>query len=160
MKRKLLWLSVIAVTGAGTAVSKECKDINFPAQVQQDGSTLTLNGLGMRQATVFKVNVYVAALYVAKTSTDANAILGAAAPYELILQFVRDVSADDIEKSWREGLARNAGAQLPAFNDRIARLTSWMTDIKTGQRLQFSFKPGVGVEVSVNGTVKGDDQRR
>ena len=155
MQRKLLWLSVIAVLGAGSAVSKECKDINFPAQIQVDGSALTLNGLGMRQATLFKVDVYIAALYVAKTSNDANAILGAAAPYELILHFVRNVSADDIEKSWREGFARNASAQLPAFNDRIARLTGWMTDIKTGQRLQFSFKPGVGVEVSVNGAVKG-----
>lgn len=155
MRRKLLWLSVIAVIGTGSAVSKECKEVNFPAQIQVDGSTLTLNGLGMRQATVFKVDVYVAALYVAKTSSDANAILGAAAPYQLILHFVRNVGATDIDKGWSEGFARNAGAQLPAFKDRIARLSAWMTDIKSGQRLQFSFKPGVGVEVSVNGTVKG-----
>lgn len=155
MQRKLLWPSVIAVIWAGSATGKECKEINFPSQIQVDGSTLTLNGLGMRQATVFKVDVYVAALYLAKTSSDANAILGAVAPYELILHFVRNVSADDIEKSWREGFARNAGAQLPAFNERIAKLTAWMMDIKTGQRLQFFFKPGVGVEVNVNGTVKG-----
>jgi hypothetical protein len=64
---------------------------------------LSLNGLGLRQATFLKVNVYVAALYVAKTSTDPKEILGSSAPSELILQFVRDVGADDLRKGWDEG---------------------------------------------------------
>ena len=58
---------------------------------------MTLNGLGLRQATAFKVNVYVAALYVPKTSSDASALL-AAAPKEIVLQFVRDVGASDIAR--------------------------------------------------------------
>ena len=75
MKRNLLLMlvSVITAFGVGVAHSKECKDVNFPEQVQVEGSTLTLNGLGLRQATVLKVNVYVAALYVVKPSTDADA---------------------------------------------------------------------------------------
>jgi hypothetical protein len=120
-----------------------------------DGSTLALNGLGIRQATLLKVNVYVAALYVAKTSSDANAILGQQTPYELILQFVRNVSAADINKSWAEGLERNAPQQLPALKDRVAMLTGWMSDIKSGQRLQFLFRPGTGLQVSADGVVKG-----
>jgi hypothetical protein len=39
--------------------------------VQIDGGTLTRNGLGLRQATVLHVNVYVATLYVAKVSEVA-----------------------------------------------------------------------------------------
>ena len=155
MHRKLLLVSVISVIGAATSQGKECRGVTFPDQAQVDGSALTLNGLGMRQATILKVNVYVAALYVAKTSGDANTILGAVAPYELILHFVRDVDASDIAKGWSEGFAKNAHGQLPALKDRIAKLSGWMADSKTGQRLQFSFKPGVGVQVSVNGTVKG-----
>lgn len=34
-------------------------------------------------------------------------------------------------------------------------LSGWMSDVKTGQRLTFLFKPGAGVQVNVNGTVKG-----
>ncbi len=68
------------------------------------GSAPSLDGL--RQATMFKVNVYVAALYVAKPSSDPTAILGSGAPSELILQFVRDVGADDLRKAWDEGFAR------------------------------------------------------
>lgn len=155
MHQKLLLIGVIATLGAAAAEGKECKGVNFPDQIQVEGNALMLNGLGMRQATMLKVNVYVAALYVPKPSADANAILGAAAPYELILHFVRNVGASDLAKGWNEGFDRNAHAQLPALKDRIAKLSGWMTDIKTGQRLQFSFKPGTGVQVSVNGTVKG-----
>jgi hypothetical protein len=52
----------------------------------------------LRQATAFKVNVYVAALYVAKTSSDPSVLLGSATPSELILQFVRNVGADDLRR--------------------------------------------------------------
>ena len=72
-KRILMPALVDRSVGAGVAHGKECKGVNFPDQAQVDGSTLTLNGLGLRQATMFKVNVYVAALYVAKTSNDPNA---------------------------------------------------------------------------------------
>src|SRR5438067_13785941 len=108
VKKILLHTFVIASLGTGIAQGKECKGVNFPDQVQVGGSNLTLNGLGLRQATAFKVNVYVAALYVTKTSTDANALLGANTPSELILQFVRNVGADDLRKGWSEGFEKNA----------------------------------------------------
>src|SRR6185312_13306094 len=57
---------LVAALGMGVAEGKECKGVSFPDQAQLEGSNLALNGLGMRQATAFKVNVYVAALYVAK----------------------------------------------------------------------------------------------
>ena len=161
MRRNLLVLAVIAALGAGVAQGKECKGVNFPDQAQVEGSALTLNGLGLRQATILKVNVYVAALYVAKASNDPTAILGSNSPYELILHWVRDVGVGDITKAWEEGFEKNAKGQLPALKDRIAMLNGWMADVKSGQRLTFTFKPGAGLQVNVNGavkgTIKGDD---
>ena len=54
MKRSLLFVlvSVITVFVTGVAHSKECQGVNFPEQMQLDGGTLTLNGLGLRQATI------------------------------------------------------------------------------------------------------------
>ena len=145
----------------GVATGKECKGVSFPDQLQVEGHALALNGLGLRQATVFKVNVYVAALYVAKTSSDPVALLGSNEAKELILHFVRDVGSDDLKKAWDEGFEKNAKGELPAVKDRVATLNGWMTDIKTGQRLTFVYKPAAGVEVDVNGspkgTIKGDD---
>ena len=159
--RMLMPLAVALALGTGIAHGKECKGVNFPDQVQVDGSSLTLNGLGLRQATAFKVNVYVAALYVAKTSADANALLGSNTPSELVLQFVRSVGADDLRKGWSEGFEKNSKGELPALKDRIAMLNGWMADVKTGDKLTFTNKPGAGVTVNVNGavkgTIKGDD---
>ena len=160
-RRILAQALVIMALSTGVAQAKECKGVNFPDQAPVEGSSLTLNGLGLRQATAFKVNVYVAALYVAKTSGDANALLGANTPSELILQFVRNVGVDDLRKGWTEGFEKNSKDQLPALKDRIAMLNGWMADVKTGERLTFIHKPGAGIQVDVNGavkgTIKGDD---
>ena len=72
MRRALLLSCAMAVLGVGVAHGKECKGINFPEQAQVEGSNLTLNGLGLRQATMFKVNVCVAALYVARPPVRAS----------------------------------------------------------------------------------------
>src|SRR5437762_12475441 len=155
LKQTMLCVFVIAALSTGVARGKECKGVSFPDQAQVEGSSLTLNGLGLRQATAFKVNVYVAALYVAKSSSDPNALLGANTPSELILQFVRNVGADDLQKGWSEGFEKNSKDQLPALKERIATFNGWMADVKTGERLTFIHKPGAGVSVNVNGTVKG-----
>jgi hypothetical protein len=161
LKRTMLQAFVVAALSTGIAQGKECNGVSFPDQLQVEGSSLSLNGLGLRLATMLKVKVYVAALYVAKTSSDPGALLASSAPSELILQFVRDVGADDIRKGWEEGFEKNSKAQLPALKERIAMLNGWMADVKSGQRLTFVHKPGAGIEVNVNGavkgTVKGDD---
>jgi hypothetical protein len=100
---------------------------------------------------VLRVNVYVAALYVAKPSNDPKTILESNTPKELILHFVRNVSASDLDKAWEEGFEKQRGA----FKDSLTMIESWMTDMKTGQRLTFIHKPGAGVQVDVNGTTKG-----
>ena len=103
MNRILVPAFVAAVLSAGVAYGKECKSVNFPDQTQVDGINLSLNGLGLHQATAFKVNVCVAALYVVKTSSDPEALIGSNTPSELLLQLVRNVGADDLRKGWSEG---------------------------------------------------------
>jgi hypothetical protein len=156
-------LSALVALGlsAGAANGRECAGVSFPDQAQVEGANLALNGLGLRLATMLKVKVYVAALYVEKKSNDPAAILGSSAPTELVLHFVRDVGADDVRKGFDEGFEKNAKAQLPALKERMTQLNSWITDVKSGQKLTFIHKPGVGVQVDVNGaakgTIKGDD---
>lgn len=146
-------IAALATLAAAPVYGKECKGVNFADQTQAGGATLVLNGLGLRQATIMKVNVYVAALYVAQKSADANAILASNTPKELILQSLRDVGGADLSKGWQEGFDNNAKDQLPALKERIEKLKGLMAD--GGQWLTFVAKPGTGVEVNVNGTVKG-----
>jgi hypothetical protein len=166
MKLSKMLITSCCLAAALTAVTplvqaKTCDGVSFPDEARIGGSTLKLNGLGLRLATMLKVHVYVAALYVAAVSTDANAILAANTPKELRLQFVRDVDASDLRKAWQDDFEKNAKQQMPALKDRIEKLKVWTADMKTGQQLVFSHKPGTGVEVSVAGaaagTIEGDD---
>jgi hypothetical protein len=163
-KTAALLISGLITLSAGSVTAKECNGISLPDQADVGGTSLTLNGLGLRKATMLKVKVYVAALYVAKPSSDPNSILRANAPFELVLHFVRDVRGDDLKGAWSEGFEKNAKPQLPALNERITTLNSWMSDVKAGQKMVFTFKPGTGLQVAeggaVKGTIKGDDFAR
>ena len=148
-------VGVSTLCSVGSAHGRECLKVNSPDQAVVDGATLALNGLGLRQATALKVNVYVAALYVAKPGNDPDAILAASTPKQLVLHFVRGVGRSDLTKAWDEGFAANAEGQLSALKERIEKLKSLMTDMKSGERLSFTYKPGGGVIVDTAGTVKG-----
>ncbi len=148
-------LGMVAALGTGAASAAECAGVSFPDRVRIDGDTLTLNGLGLRLATMLKVKVYVAALYVESPSTDAGTLLDPAAPKQLVLHFVRNLDAGDLEEAWEKGFESNAKRQLPALRERVDRLKSWMANMKTGERLTFTSKPGAGIEVDVKGRVEG-----
>lgn len=153
MRRSILAMALLCV--AGTAGARECAKVSFPDQVQVGGTQLAVNGLGMRKATFLKVDVYVAALYAASPSQEARALVESPGPQVLVLHFVRNVGVDDLTKAWREGFEKNARTALPALQERIATLNGWMTDMKSGQQLRFTRRPGAGVEVEVAGAVKG-----
>jgi hypothetical protein len=157
-------LGLIVALSTNVALAKECAGVKFDDQRNAAGQTLSLNGLGLRQATMFKVNVYVAGLYVAGPSKDANALLAANTAKLLVLHFVRDVGAGDLREAWEEGFQHNAKDGVADFKARIEKLQSWMADMSKGQTLAFLHQPGAGIEVAVNGkprgTLAGDDFAR
>jgi len=148
-------VSLMCLGAVAAAEARECKGVDFPEHAQVNGTDLALNGLGMRKATFLKVNVYVGALYVTRIAHDPQPLIDPGAPAELILHFVRNVGEGDLKNAWKEGFERVAKDQMAALGARVAMLNSWMSDIKTGQRLTFVRLPGTGIQVSVNGTVKG-----
>lgn len=162
MSRLIGALAGLALLAAAPAGAAECEGFRFPDTLNLGGKTLVLNGLGLREATVFMVDVYVAALYVAARSGDAAAVLAAPGAKRLVLHFLRDVDLEDITGAWNEGFAKTAGEGLGALEGRIATLNAWMATMKEGQRLVFTSRAGVEVEVAgkVRGTIPGDDFAR
>ena len=133
----------------------ECNGIGFPNHTQVQGTLLTLNGLGLSTVSTFKIRLYVAALYVAEPSNDPRAILDSSTPNEIIIQFIRAVSARELRKSLEEELSKNSPDRSPALEEGLQQLRSWAVDMRSGQRIIFIRRPGIGVEVDINGTVKG-----
>ncbi|MEM6957829.1 MAG: chalcone isomerase family protein [Myxococcota bacterium] len=56
----ILFASLMLV--AAPASARRCADVEFSPTTEVNGETLVLNGLGLREVTVFNVNVYVADL--------------------------------------------------------------------------------------------------
>jgi Chalcone isomerase-like len=156
-----LLLLVSPPGSADTSAARQCDGVSFPAQVRAGGATLTLNGLGLRKATIFGIKVYVGALYVPHPSADANAILTSAEPVEMELRFVFHVTAGQLRDAWHEGFEKSASARLAQLQTRLAQLDGWMTSVGAGDRMTFVRRPGVGIEYSLNGvpkgTIPGDD---
>jgi hypothetical protein len=166
---KLAYTLVLVVASglllAAPASARECEGVEMPGAVRVDGQRLTLNGMGVREATVFNVNVYVAGLYVeGSRSRNANDILDPAKRKRLVLHFVRDVDRGDIQEAFGDGFRSSAGSQYAALRDSINRLNRWVTNISEGDVMMFTYVPGTGLEVVVNGrrkgTIEGDDFAR
>jgi Chalcone isomerase-like len=155
MKRIVLLSCCLFVAMWGIASARECKGVAFPEHLQVNGNDLALNGLGMRKATFLKVNVYVGALYVAHPGADPLPLIDPGTPAQLILHFVRNVGVGDLRGAWQEGFEKVAKDAMPALSARIATLNGWMSSMETGQRLIFTRLPGTGIQVDVNGVVKG-----
>jgi hypothetical protein len=148
--------AMVAAFALASARAEECKGVQAPQHVQVQGTALTLNGLGLRQATFLKVSVYVAALYVTMPSTRAETVLQLPPPKQLTLQFVRGVGVKDLRHAFDEGFAKSTSAsELAALKDRIAVLEAALHDVRSGDRVTYTWLPDQSVQFEFNGKLQG-----
>jgi hypothetical protein len=136
------------------ALAAEKEGVRLPDTQTVGDKTLVLNGMGVREATVFNVNVYVAGLYLEAKSSNAEEIIASDKAKRLDMVFVRDVDRDDIIDAWSGGFKKN-GADMAKLKDRIDKIYSWMTDVKKRDILSFTYVPEKGLTVVVKGQEKG-----
>ena len=157
--RPLLALFLVAALATPALAGKKA-GVTMPDSVQVSGKTLSLNGMGVREATMLKVDVYVAGLYLEQVSSDPAAILASPGTKRMVLKFVRDVDREDIVDAWKEGFKKNATVSAASLKADIDKLNSWMGNFAEGDTLTFTFLPDGSVQVDVNkarkGTIKGE----
>ena len=144
-----------ALLAASTATAGTRAGVTMPDQVTVAGKKLTLNGMGLREATFLNVDVYVAGLYVENASSDPAALIASSEPKMIVLRFKHSVDHHDIVVAWDQGFKRNATVPFKQLEPQIAQLDSWMQSFAKGDTLTFTMIPGQGVAVDINGTRKG-----
>lgn len=155
-KLAALVLAFVFTVGASqTALARQCEGVTLPDSVTVDGTRLSLNGLGIREATALQVNVYIAALYLETTSNNADQILASEQKKRIVLRFVRDVGRDDIVEAFESGFQNNSPGQVGALQAKIRQLLGYVADMSEGQTMQFTYVPGTGLQVVINGQTKG-----
>jgi hypothetical protein len=148
--RNVLLLLVAAVVALPAAAGK-LAGVTLPDQVSVGDRTLVLNGLGLREATVLMVDVYVAGLYVESKSSDPGVILDDRQAKQLVMRFVRSVGKEKLTEAWTEGFDKNAGDQRTTLALDLAKLNAAMIDVKKEDRITLTYLPDTGVTVSVKG---------
>src|SRR5262245_25690640 len=86
-------------TPCNATCEQRCADRAFPGALTVDDKTLCLNGLGLREATVFNVNVYVAGLYLEQRDKNGERIASSDQRKLMRLRFVRDVGRSEIAEA-------------------------------------------------------------
>jgi hypothetical protein len=153
--RRAMILCIGAMLSTTTALAKDCRGINFPDHAVVEGTDLRLNGIGLHKATFFRVDVYVGALYVAATSRDPNTLINSDRPQELILHFLRSVNVKVVRDQWTKDFVHVVPDRPASLMQRVATLNTWLSDLKSDQRLTFVRQPGEGIKVVVGGVLKG-----
>jgi len=158
LARGVALIAAAAVVALGTpSYAAECREVQFADQARVGEADLVLNGLGIRKATMLKVKVYVAGLYLAQKASDPAAILASDGDWRLVLRFMRDVEGADIRDAFTEGYGNAVGEEkAEALRPRIDALNALVPDLKEGDRLTFVHRAGKGVAVEVNEAVKGE----
>ncbi len=158
---RVLWASAAltaALCQAATpAAAMTVSGVGVPDTYALDGTTLRLNGAGLRTMTLLEVGVYVAALYVVQPGHDAKSVEASPGSKVLVLTFVRSASKAQVEQEYRDGQRRacGAGGCPPADAPDFERLVSLIPAVKPGDTTTYVFTPQ-GVRVLANNVLLAD----
>lgn len=150
-------LLVLLATCAIPSLADDVAGVTLAPSVQVSGATLMLNGAGLRKRLFFKV--YVAGLYVARTSAQAAELISEPGPKRVAIHMLRDVGADTFTGALREGIEKNhSAAETAALEPRVEALAAVMKEVgetKDGMNISLDWIPGSGTVIVVDGTARG-----
>ncbi len=136
--------------------ARQIEGAEIAEQLTLNGQELTLNGAGIRSK--FFLDVYVAALYLGKKSTDAAAIVAADEPMAIRLYIVSGmINSKRMSESTRDGFVRSTGGNLaPIERDVEELIKAFRDEVTEGDVYELAYTPETGVTVYRNGEEKSN----
>jgi hypothetical protein len=136
-------------------VALEMDGHSYPDTVTVAGRTLHRIGAGKREATIFKVDVYVGAVYAEHRSCDMAALVTRDQARLFYMDFLRDVPADKLKDNMIDNFRNHTPADAsPDLRHRIDGFIGLFDRAaKKGSRVEIRYIPGEGTSVSAAGKV-------
>ncbi len=135
MKRYFLFTYLAFFLADSESIAAKIENTEFQDLFSVAGQHLKLNGLGLRKATLFKVRVYAAGLYLMTPSQNSQAILNSPHPKVLVMKFLRDVSQQQINEAWEATFQKST----IKFAQELIQLKKIMPNAKKGDTLEYVF---------------------
>jgi hypothetical protein len=151
-------VALAALLSSVSAAARDVGGMDLPetARAAVTGAPLVLNGAGVRSR--FFIPVYAAGLYLPGRSADAEAVLAATAPRQILIKVIHaEIEREKLVAAWNDGFAANHDATAMArLGERIAAFNALFDSVRAGDAIQIDFPAGGGVRVSINGQGRGE----
>jgi hypothetical protein len=156
MARQSLLASVLVCLFVVPVIAGTLSGITLPDTLDVNGQQLVLNGMALRSKKIIvNFKVYVAGLYLPAKEQNGEKILATDGPRCTVMHFLRSVSAKQVNEAWYDGLEANTPGYSSQLKQQFDSLAALMESLKDGDKLVFTYRPGIGTEVKVKGIVKG-----
>ena len=140
-----------------SANALEVKGVKVDETAQVGGTSLVLNGAGVRTKLMFKV--YVAGLYLTQKQADANAVINDTGNERVSMHFLRELSSKKLLHGMNEGFTdNNNAAEMAAIEPQMKAFRQMMTsakEVKEGDVIVLDLT-SAGTQVSLNGKALGN----
>lgn len=133
-------------------------DVKYEETSVVSGSTLKLNGAGVRYKAVFKV--YTAGLYLEKKASTPQDVASTRGPQRLSITMLREIDSAELGKLFSRGMEDNmdraAFSKLIPGVLRMSQIFSEHKKLQAGDQFMIDWIPGMGTVITVKGKPQGE----
>ena len=152
----LMPLAAGAIVEPGTEMAY---DDTVAIDSEVGGHTLVVTGVGLREKTFMKVNVYVIVSYVVEGAELAGdqgvALLNLDAPKMIRMDLVRGFSREKLVNAFKDVIEKNYD-DMSTFQVEMDEFFAYFkNDAQEGDELIFTYLPNLGLRTVLNGEEQG-----
>ncbi len=137
--------------------------VTLPDSMNIGGKDCQLVGMGLREATIFKIKAYVSGLYMESATSDPARVIGSEQAKGMIVHFIyKKISARKLKNEYAEKIEENTPKRSESLNRRIDQFLNMFTDpALAGDEFVYTYVPGTGTTIAIAGkkkeTIPGPD---
>jgi len=153
--RVFILMMLVFFIGVSNTPALEIGGVNMPDTLMIGKEKLVLNGAGLRKK--FFVKVYAGALYLKSKSSDADKIIQADEPMGIKMHWIYDgVEGKKIIDGWNSGFESGTNGKTAPIQKEIDQFNSYFENVAHSNDIfDILYQPGQGVQVLINGKLKG-----
>ncbi|MET3498009.1 chalcone isomerase family protein [Variovorax boronicumulans] len=155
---RLAALACLATALGASAAQVDVAGVKLEDQLDLRGTSLQLNGAGVRYKAIFKV--YTAGFYVGKKVATPEEALAAPGPKRMAITMLRDIDANELGKLFTKGVEDNSPkSEMVNLIPGLLRMGQMFADqkqLKTGDTFTIDWLQGTGTLITVRGVPQPD----
>ncbi len=137
--------------------ARDVADVRVAETVQLGNANLQLNGAGTRTKVI--IDIYVAALYLGKKTSNADEVLSDPGNKRVALHMLYGMSSEKLLDAFKKAIeANHSAAELTALDAQLKKfyaIFGAISSINNGDVILLDYLPGTGTRVTINSVERG-----